>query len=122
MLKSTFGFQNDQELINLYNLSDKKQGFFESRFLTALMKRLSYGKRYFLEKLIAKFEKEKTLPFYMKKMYISQHFCKVGGGEIQKRKIGKFLEALDFINRELKKNDKLQHSDFAISFLNAFNF
>jgi hypothetical protein len=33
MVKSTFGFANDQELINLYNSSSSKTGFFESKLL-----------------------------------------------------------------------------------------
>jgi len=33
------------------------------------MKRLSFGKKYYLEKLIAKHEKDKTLQYYMKKNY-----------------------------------------------------
>ena len=65
MLKSTFGFQNDQEFINLYNSCDTKKGgtgsFFESKFLIYLMKKLSFGKKYFFEMLISKYEKEKTL-------------------------------------------------------------
>jgi hypothetical protein len=61
MVKSTFGFQNEQELINLYNSASSKTGFFESKLLINLMKRLSFGKKYFLEKLIAKHEKDKTL-------------------------------------------------------------
>jgi len=69
MVKSTFGFANDQELINLYNSSTSKQGFFESKLLISLMKRLSFGKKYYLEKLIAKHEKDKTLQYYMKKHY-----------------------------------------------------
>jgi hypothetical protein len=69
MVKSTFGFTNDQELINLYNSSTSKQGFFESKLLISLMKRLSFGKKYYLEKLIAKHEKDKTLQYYMKKNY-----------------------------------------------------
>jgi hypothetical protein len=69
MVKSTFAFANDQELINLYNSSTSKQGFFESKLLISLMKRLSFGKKYYLEKLISKFEKEKTLQYYMKKHF-----------------------------------------------------
>jgi hypothetical protein len=61
MVKSTFGFQNEQELISLYNSASSKTGFFESKLLINLMKRLSFGKKYFLEKLIAKHEKDKTL-------------------------------------------------------------
>lgn len=79
MLKSTFGFQNDQELVNLYNLNDsKKHGYFESKFLIYLMKKLSFGKKYFLEKHLAKYEKDKTLQYYIKKMYIGSEFYKRG--------------------------------------------
>jgi hypothetical protein len=45
----------------LYNSNTSKQGFFESKLLISLMKRLSFGKKYYLEKLIAKHEKDKTL-------------------------------------------------------------
>ncbi len=119
MVKSTFGFQNEQELINLYNSASSKTGFFESKLLINLMKRLSFGKKYFLEKLIAKNEKEKTLQYYIKKHYMSNEFYKKG--DQTNRKVSKFVDALDFINKELKKNNNVQHSDFAVAFLNTFN-
>lgn len=105
MLKSTFGFQNDQELVNLYNSCDSKkasQNFFEGKFLIYLMKKLSFGKKYFLEKAIAKYEKDKTLQYYIKKMYVSSEFYK--RGEQTTRKVKNFLEAMEFINKEIKKN------------------
>jgi hypothetical protein len=105
MVKSTFGFANDQELINLYNSSTSKQGFFESKLLISLMKRLSFGKKYYLEKLIAKHEKDKTLQYYMKKHYQSTEFFK--RGENFARKSHQFMEALDFINKELKKSPNI---------------
>lgn len=119
MVKSTFGFQNEQELINLYNSASSKTGFFESKLLINLMKRLSFGKKYFLEKLIAKHEKDKTLQYYIKKHYMSNEFYKKG--DVTNRKVSKFVDALDFINKELKKNNNIQQSDFAVAFLNTFN-
>jgi hypothetical protein len=120
MMKSTFGFGSDQELINLYNSCDSKKGgiYFESKFLVTLMKKLSFGKKYFLEKLIARYEKEKTLQYYIKKMYVSNEFYKKG--ENSSRKVKNFIDALLFINLEIKKSQNLQHSDFVIAFQNAF--
>jgi hypothetical protein len=121
MMKSTFGFQNDQELINLFNSCDMKKGasFFESRYLIGLMKKLSFGKKYFLEKLIAKYEKDKTLQYYIKKMYVAAEFYK--RGEQTQRKVTKFIEGMEFINKEIKKNSSMLQSDFIIAFQNAFS-
>jgi hypothetical protein len=66
------------------------------------MKRLSFGKKYYLEKLLAKHEKDKTLLYYIKSEYINNEFFK--RGEITNKKVKHFLEALEFINKELKKN------------------
>jgi len=85
------------------------------------MKKLTYGKRYYLEKLIARHEKEKTAPFYVKKLYIAQEFYKTSG-ELALKKTRLFLDALDFVNREIKKGQTLPTSDFAVAFLNAFSF
>lgn len=71
-----------------------------------LMKRLSFGKKYYLEKLIARHEKEKTLPYYVKKNYMNSEFFK--RGETTNRKVRNFLDGLDFLNKELKKSPSLQ--------------
>jgi hypothetical protein len=102
MVKSTFGFANEQELINLYNSSTSKTGYFESKLLINLMKRLSFGKKYYLEKLISKHEKDKTHQYYMKKHYMNQEFFK--RGDVTNKKVKNFIEALDFLNKELKKS------------------
>jgi hypothetical protein len=60
-------------------------GFFESKLLISLMKRLSFGKKYYLEKLISKHEKDKTLQYYMKKHYWNSEFFK--RGDITNRKV-----------------------------------
>jgi hypothetical protein len=85
------------------------------------MKKLTYGKRYYLEKLIAKHEKDKTAPFYVKKIYIAQEFYKTNG-ELAVKKTRQFLDGLDFVNREIKKGTTLAASDSAVAFLNAFSF
>lgn len=84
-----------------------------------LMKRLCFGKKYYLEKLISKFEKDKTLPYYIKKNYLNSEFYK--RGESTTKKVQNFLDALEFINKELKKTSSLHSSDFAVAFLNTFN-
>ena len=71
-----------------------------------LMKRLCFGKKYYLEKLISKHEKDKTLPYYIKKHYTNNEFFK--RGEMTTKKVQNFIDALDFINKELKKNANLQ--------------
>ena len=42
-------------------------------------------------------------------------------GDVTNKKVSKFVDALDFINKELKKNNNIQQSDFAVAFLNTFN-
>ena len=56
---------------------------------------------YYLEKLIKKHEKEKTLPFFIKKFYLSHEFYKKG--EVTNGKLKNFIDALEFLNKELKK-------------------
>jgi hypothetical protein len=42
-------------------------GFFESQVLNCLMKKLGFGKYYFLEKVMSTNESLFTLPFYRRK-------------------------------------------------------
>ena len=84
------------------------------------MKRLSFGKKYYLEKSMAKYEKDKTLQYYMKKFYMQTEFFNKKG-PITAKKSQNFLDALEFLNKELKKNSSLQQSDFAVAFLNTFS-
>ena len=50
LMKSTFGFNSDQDFNDFYNghKRDNKL-FFEGSLVDALIRRLGYGKKYFLE-------------------------------------------------------------------------
>lgn len=45
------------------------------------MKRLSFGKKYYFEKFIAKYEKDKTLQYYIMKHYKQTEFFNKKGGK-----------------------------------------
>jgi hypothetical protein len=49
-VKLTFGFDNDQELVELYNSKLNSQVAFESRILFTMMDSMGINRRFFLEK------------------------------------------------------------------------
>ena len=70
------------------------------------MARLGFGKKYFLEQLMEQREKIFTLGFYRKKDQLNNEFMRKKQGTDEK-KISSFLGALEFLNKELKKNPSM---------------
>lgn len=71
-IKSCFGFENDQEMIDLYKShvhdeSSQEKFFFESKVLIRVMKKLGMSKKYLLEDLLTKRDPERVLVSYSKK-------------------------------------------------------
>lgn len=116
------GEKEKDQLYQLYKASWKGNNvFFESKVLENIIKKLGMGKKYLLEDLLYKNDPSRVLLYYQKNHYINQEF-------FQKQTTNKepiksyeiVLSALNFLNQELKKNTKLDQSDFAICFLECF--
>jgi hypothetical protein len=123
MIKNTFKFPGDQEMVELYKsyLSSSKC-FFESQVLICVMRKLGMSKKYMMEDILAKKDHDRVLIKYSKKHYIDAEFFQRSSkdeGEANSYKV--VLDALEFLNKELKKNPSISASDFPICFLEAFN-
>ena len=71
-IKSCFGFENDDQMIELYKShvhdeSIQEKFFFESKVLIRVMKKLGMSKKYLLEDLLTKRDPERVLVSYSKK-------------------------------------------------------
>lgn len=68
MIKSTFRFPGDQEMVDLYKsyLSNQKC-FFESQVLICVMKKLGMSKKYLMEDILTKKDHDRVLIKYSKK-------------------------------------------------------
>ena len=64
MTKAIFSFENDQELIELYNLEIARGRSFEANVLVLLMKKMGLSRNYFMEQELMKAEAEKTAQYY----------------------------------------------------------
>ena len=80
------------------------------------------SKRHLLEDILIKRDPDRVLIFYCKKNFINSEFFqrtnKPDEGQNSQKTV---LEALEFLNKELKKNPSVHSSDFPICFLEAFN-
>lgn len=79
MIKDTFRFQSDQEMVELYksyigSSSSEKNSFFESKVLIYVMKKLGMSKKYLLEDILTKRDHDRVLIKFQKKHYINTEF------------------------------------------------
>jgi len=99
-----------------------KMFFFESMVLQKIMRKLGLSKNYYLEDLLMQRDPERVLIYYSKKQYINSEFFQAKANNEEAKENQKIvLDALEFLNKELKKNPSIQSSDFPICFLEAFN-
>lgn len=133
-VKSTFKFASDQEIIELYQshisyeiikVDGSKEYisfFFESKVLEKVMGKLGLNKKYHMEELLQQRDPDRVLVFYSKKQYLNTEFFQTKPTVEGEQSISKtVLDALEFLNKEMKKNSTMQQSDFPISFLEAFS-
>ena len=86
------------------------------------MSKLGLNKKYHMEELLQQRDPDRVLVYYSKKQYLNTEFFSskpVADGEQSVQKT--VLDALEFLNKEMKKNSTMQQSDFPISFLEAFS-
>ena len=104
--KATFNFESDQELVQLY-CSDVGNGVcFEENVLAEIMRMLGLSRNFFLESKLMQASNTHTLQFYMVDEFLEFEFFKKKEkpNERDARK-ERFLKALDFLNKQLKKGD-----------------
>ena len=125
MVKQIFGFEGDQELVELYNSEFARGRSFEALVLVLLMKRMGLSRKYFMEMSLTKAEAEKTAQYYILDLTLDKEFFnrKPPSPKEQEKdpKNIRMKNALDFLSKNIKKEASLTASDFPASWLETFN-
>ena len=64
---------------------------------------------------------DQVLPYYVLEEHLDDHFFKSQGSIDKQPKTKRFKEALEFLNKQIKKDPAISNSDFIVCFLEAFN-
>ena len=111
MTKAIFSFENDQELIELYNLEITRSRSFEANVLVLLMKKMGLSRNYFMEQELMKAESEKTAQFYNLDLQLDEEFFKkkpmTPAQQKNDPKNIKMENALDFLSKNIKRDASL---------------
>lgn len=125
MVKTIFGFEGDQELVELYNSEFRRGRSFEAHVLVLLMRRMGLSRKYSMEMNLTKAEAEKTAQFYVLDLELDKAFFnrKPPSPKDQEKdpKNIRMKNALDFLSKNIKKEASLTASDFPASWLETFN-
>lgn len=96
---------------------------FESRVLVKITESMGLHRNYFLEQKLMLARADQTLPFYDYEEHLDQEFFRKKDSEsVDKQPRTKmFVSALEFLNKNIKKDASINSSDFIVCFLEAFN-
>lgn len=122
MIKQVFGFESEQELVNLYHgtYANKKTTWFESMCLVTLIETLGLPRVYFLEHAMVQRHKKEVMQCFDVAMWWEAHFFKAND-ETAALRMKKVTQGLEFLAKYIKKDSEAKTSDFCVCFLEAFN-